>query len=282
MNLLLDTHQHLLFSDKFVYCWTASLPELADKCFDPREYAKLVGQLDYKAIFMECAVADNDYQEETRYVSELVKRKEGNLLGVIASCRPESSGFDAWLEECSSLPVLGFRRILHVVDDKMSQSTGFIANVVKIGQQGYNFDICMRADQLGLAHILASKCPQTSFVLDHCGVPDIEGGGDFKQWQAGIARLAELDNIVCKLSGVMAYCEPGSATFATIKPYLENCLEQFGPTRVVWGSDWPVVNIRADLSTWLQVFEEFLSTLSEQEQEQICWRNANRIYKLAI
>ncbi len=162
----------------------------------------------------------------------------------------------------------------------MSQSETFRANIRRIGAQGRPFDICMLARQLPLAADLARACPDTRFVLDHCGVPDIAGGA-FDSWRAEIEYLAEIDNIAAvKVSGISAYAVAGTASFDTLTPWMDVVLEAFGPLRLVWGSDWPVVNLGSDMKSWIDTSTRWLSQLTDTEQAQVAHQNAIRIWKL--
>jgi len=245
--------------------------------FTPEDYQAQVKGLGIGGtIFMECGVDDADHQAEARYVATRVGRD--GILGQIASCRPETEeGFDEWLEECGGLHVRGFRRILHVVPDEMSQTATFRRNLKKIGRKGLPFDMCFLARQLPIAEALARACDGQALVLDHCGVPDIAGGA-FDGWAKGIDRLAALPHVRVKLSGISAYCAPGAASAETLKPWVDHVIDRFGAGRVVWGSDWPVVLLGSGLAPWIEITRELLSSLSPDEQATIASRNARRIY----
>jgi predicted TIM-barrel fold metal-dependent hydrolase len=280
MMSLIDTHLHLIWRDRFGYGWTNGIPALAEGDFTPADARRLCGDRVQGAIFMEVGVDDADYQAEARYVATLVR--SGELLGQIASCRPETdAGFADWIAECEGLGVVGFRRILHVVPDDLSQSETFRANIRRIGAAGKPFDICMLARQLPLAGELARACPETAFVLDHCGVPDIAGGA-FNSWWAEIAALSRIDNIVAvKISGISAYASAGTANFDTLAPWMDAVLDAFGPDRLVWGSDWPVVNLGAGLQNWIDVTMQWLGPLGDEDAGRIAAGNARRIWRLA-
>jgi predicted TIM-barrel fold metal-dependent hydrolase len=277
---LIDTHLHLIYRDRLGYGWTGDVPALSRGDFTIADHADLTrGAGIVGSLFMETGVDDPDYQAETRFVAGLVG--QGGLLGQIASCRPETdAGFDAWLDECAGFHVKGFRRILHVVPDALSQSDSFRRNLRKIGARGLTFDICMRADQLSLARDLARVCDDQVLVLDHCGVPDIKGGA-FARWADGIAALAELPHVVVKLSGVAAYCAPGTVTATTLRPWCNHIIDCFSPARIVWGSDWPVVNTTSDLPTWIAITQSLLEGLSETERSAIGTGNARTVYRLS-
>lgn len=279
MVRLLDTHQHLVYPDVAGYGWTADIPPLADKAFPLERYQELTQSADMAGtLFMETGVDDADYQAETRFVADLANDAKSGILGVIASCRPEEdAGFAEWLDECGELGVVGFRRILHVMPDELSTTQTFRANVRRIGESGKPFDLCMLPRQLTLGAELVRACDNTTFVLNHCGVPDI-AGGRLGPWRADIATLAEAPNVVCKLSGILAYCAPGNANETTIRPVVDHVLDVFGPDRMVWGSDWPVVDLANGLPDWLDVTESILGALSADEAAAVGHRNAERIY----
>ena len=277
---LIDTHQHLIYRASICYGWTAGLPALANGDFTLADYHRLTaGQGVIASVFMETGVDDADYRAEARMVAGLAS-PPSRILGLIASCRPETDdGFTDWLEECDGLKVVGFRRILHEISDDVSQSATFRRNVRAIGASGRPFDLCFRADQLPLAVDLARACPDVQFVLDHCGVPDIAGGA-FAAWQSGINRVAAVPNVSCKLSGIAAYCAPGTATTATLRPWVDHILHAFTPARMIWGSDWPVVNLGTDLPGWIGMTRALLAGLSEGERQAIGVENARRVYRL--
>ena len=215
-------------------------------------------------------------------VAELAKAPESRLLGVIASCRPETDeGFADWLDEGPALGVVGYRRILHETSDEVSRTETFRANVRRIGARGLPFDMCFLARQLPIALELARACPDTPLVLDHCGVPDIAVGG-FVPWRDRISALAAMPNVHAKLSGVLAYCAPGRATLAEVRPYVEHVIAAFGPERCLWGSDWPVVDTRADLPTWIAAFRTVLAGYSEPEQAAMAHGTASRVYGVTL
>jgi predicted TIM-barrel fold metal-dependent hydrolase len=280
---LIDTHQHLIHPDRLGYAWAREAPELAGRAFPLEAYQELVaGKGIAGTIFMEVDVDEGQAAAEARLVAEIARRPGSGILGLIAACRPEyEAGFEEWLDEAPALGVVGYRRVLHVVPDGVSQSETFRANIRKVGARGLAFDMVFLARQLGLACELARACPETVLVLDHCGVPDI-AGGSFGPWRDGIRALAALPNIHAKISGVMAYCAPGGATLAAVRPYIEHVIDCFGPERCLWGSDWPVVDLRADLPTWIAAWREIEHGLSVDEAAAIGHRTASRVYRVTL
>jgi predicted TIM-barrel fold metal-dependent hydrolase len=280
---LLDTHQHLFYRDVAGYGWADPIPPLAKGDFTLADYAGLVKGLGVGgSLFMETGVDDADYQAETRFVHGLAQDPGTGVKGIIASIRPEDDdGFDAWLDETGAMGVAGYRRILHVMPDDLSQSDTFRRNVGKIGAADKVFDMCFLSRQLPIAAELAAACDNTRLVLNHCGVPDIAGGG-LDPWRADMTALAALPNVTCKLSGLMAYCAPDAMTAEAIAPYVDHVLEVFGPDRMVWGSDWPVVNLAKGLPEWIAVTREILAKLSDGEATAIANGTAQSVYRVSL
>ena len=283
MISLLDTHQHLVYREKASYGWTKDIPPLAEGNFTLDDYKTLTEGLGIGGtLFMETGVDDPDYQQETRFVKSLAENADNGMIGLISSIRPESDeGFETWLEETIAMGVVGYRRILHVMPDDTSQSDIFRKNVRKIGVSGKTFDICFLPGQLPVACELAKACENTKLILNHCGVPDIAGNG-LDPWRQDIKALAQIPNVICKLSGLMAYCAPGTSSLETIEPYVDHVLNCFGPNRMVWGSDWPVVNLAKGLPEWIAVTRKILGKLSADEASSIAYGTAQIVYKVKI
>ena len=280
---LLDTHQHLVYRNEANYSWTKDIPPLATEDFTVDSYLSLTKDMGIGGtLFMETGVDDPDYQKEAHFIKSLMDDTNNGIKGLILSIRPEENdNFDSWLEETLSMGVTGFRRILHVMPDDTSKSEVFRNNVKKIGNAGKPFDLCYLPTQLKIAIDFAKECDDMHLVLNHCGVPSI-ATGEIDQWGKDIKELSQLPNVICKLSGLMAYCAPGTSSLETIKPYVDHVLNCFGADRIVWGSDWPVVNLGKGIQEWIKVTREILSNLSESEAQSIGYLNAQNIYKVNL
>ncbi len=118
--------------------------------------------------------------------------------------------------------------------------------------------------------------PDLEFVLDHCGKPRL-ATGEIAIWQRDVALLAEHPNIVCKLSGLVTEAAP-NWQIADLRQAVDHVRACFGPQRMLWGSDWPVVNLAGGYAKWLAAAETLLADLSPDERTDIFGGNAARIY----
>lgn len=273
---IIDTHLHLVYQDRFTYPWLSGAPAInrqwtAEGYFAEAEKLGIEG-----ALHMEVDVAESDIVPETRFMTTVHPK----VIGAIAACRPESVDFPRQLDELAAIRgVRAFRRILHTSPDELSQSPLFAANLRLIGARDLTFDLCVRADQLlSVGRPLVAACPDLQFVLDHCGVPDI-AGGKFEAWRDAITEMAKAPNLVCKISGIIAYAGQ-SPTAKTLQPYFEHVVSSFGWDRVVWGSDHPVCTLTADLGKWVGITNELISGASASEKAKLLRENAIRVYRL--
>ncbi len=139
---------------------------------------------------------------------------------------------------------MGFRRILHVEPDELSQRTCFASNVRLLEKYELTFDLLRSREADSAGDELAAKCPAVQFILDHCGVPDIAAGA-IDPWRRHISEIAKLPNVACKISGVMAYCAPGQANLEAVRPYVEHCLSNSAGIALFGAATGPFARRRA-------------------------------------
>jgi len=273
---IIDTHLHLVERGRFRYPCLDSAPALDRdwplEAYRAQAYAAGIDT----ALFMEVDVAETDRAGETAWAAAL----PAPLVGVIAACRPEADSFAVELDRLVKNPaVRGLRRILHTSPDALGQSPLFAENLRRLAAHGLTFDLCVLARQLPIATALAAACPDVQFVLDHCGVPDVRARA-LDPWRADITALARLQNVACKVSGLIAYADPEHSSAEYLRPFVEHVIAKFGWDRVVWGSDWPVCTLTADLTRWVAATHELLAGTTLDEKAKLLHANATRFYRL--
>ncbi len=276
---LVDTHQHLWDLDCFPYSWCAGIAAL-HRSFRFSDYtAAAAGLPIQKTVFMECDVDEPHALAEARSIAALADH-EPLIRGIVASGRPERDGFRGHLEELARVPaVRGVRRVLHTQPDARSESRLFRENLRLLPEFGFTFDLCALARQLPQAIALVRACPRVSFILDHCGVPDVKGRA-FEPWRTHLAELAREPNVVCKISGLVAYADPVTWKVDDLRPWFDHVVNTFGWDRVVWGGDWPVCTLSAPLARWVAATHELSASASATERSAFYHANAERIYRV--
>lgn len=205
------------------------------------------------------------------------------MVGAVISGRPASDGFAAYLARYKDRPAIkGLRRVLHATETPRGHclEKRFIDGIRLLGRMGLSFDICMRAEELGDAVKLVDACPDTTFILDHCGNASVRAK-DLSGWKAEIGRIAERKNVACKVSGIVASAAPGPWTADDLAPIVNHVLERFGPDRVVFGGDWPVCTLAATYRQWVEALRRIVADRAAADRKKLFHDNAIRIYRLS-
>jgi predicted TIM-barrel fold metal-dependent hydrolase len=155
----------------------------------------------------------------------------------------------------------------------------FIRSVRLLGERGMSFDLCMRSGELLDGAKLIDACPDTRFILDHCGNANVQVK-ERAQWQRDMAAVAKRKQVMCKVSGIVASAKPGAWTADDLAPIINHTLEVFGPDRVMFGGDWPVCTLAATYRQWVEALKSIVRSRSEPEQRKLLHDNAVRFYGL--
>jgi L-fuconolactonase len=138
------------------------------------------------------------------------------------------------------------------------------------------FDALVLPRHLPRLSRVVSRHSDLTFVLDHCAKPRL-ATGEIAAWQRDIALLAQHPNIVCKLSGLVTEAAPDWRV-GDLRQAADHVVTCFGPQRLLWGSDWPVVDLAGGYATWFAAAESLLADLSLNEKAAVFGGNAARIY----
>jgi L-fucono-1,5-lactonase len=141
------------------------------------------------------------------------------------------------------------------------------------------FDALVRPRHLGNLRKLLDRHPALKLVIDHGAKPRI-AAGEREPWGSEMRTLARETAAWCKLSGFVT--EAGATwRVADLRPYADHLLESFGPERLIWGSDWPVVELAGGYERWWEATSELLRPLDQASRERVLGGNALRFYGIA-
>ena len=147
-----------------------------------------------------------------------------------------------------------------------------------IEDHGLVFEALVRPGHLPAIARIASAWRGLSIVIDHAAKPDI-AAAMWQPWADAIADIAAYPNVACKLSGLVTEAGP-DWTAATLQPYVGHLLTVFGCQRLLWGSDWPVLDLASDYAGWAATSDLLLAGLEEPERGAVFGGNAERVYRL--
>jgi L-fuconolactonase len=167
-------------------------------------------------------------------------------------------------------------------DNAYFENAAFQHGVAQLAASGLTYDILVFSDQLPAATALVDRYPEQRFVLDHCAKPPISRGEFAAEWARDIRSLGRRENASCKISGLITEVrDPGGEwDVELLRPYFDVVLEAFGPSRLMFGSDWPVSLLRSSYGQWVEACRSLTASLSAAERDEIHFGAARHFYRL--
>ena len=277
---IVDAHHHLWDLDVRDQPWTAGLPALR-RSFHLSDLEPLAAAAGVAATVLVQTIHAVDETPEMLALAET----SDLVAGVVGWTDVTAPTFGERLSEL--LSGTGGRRLVgirHQVQDLPDGAWLTEAETLRglrqLAPTGLAFDLIVRADQIPACVAAARAVPDLRFVLDHLGKPRI-AEGEREPWASDIRALAELPNVVCKLSGMVTEADVERWTVADLRPYSDLVLEAFGPERVMFGSDWPVSTLGASYPQVVETAMTLTSELTNEEREAVFGGTATKIYGLA-
>ncbi len=295
--LIIDTHQHLWDRSVINPPWVQGAPEVLRHDFVTADYVKANAGLNVKAIYMEVDVAQKDHVKEADDI--VAQCRAGNTPTIAATIggRPASDDFETYVKRYAGNGIVkGLRQVLHgdSTPAGFCLSPEFVRGVRTLGKHGLNFELTMRPTELQDGAKLIKECPDTRFVLDHCGNgdpkpfnpklgPGLKRSCTADEWKRGIdAVAASRTDVMCKISGIVAFVPPGKWHAEDLAPVVNHCLDTFGPDRVFFGGDWPVCLLGSPVRGWVDALKQIVSSRPASEQRKLWSGNAVKFYALKV
>jgi L-fuconolactonase len=270
----IDAHHHLWTLARGDYGWLT--PDLAP-IYRDFQLSDLAPHLSAVGIEGTILVQAAPTEGETMFLLDIAENAE-LVRGVVGWTDFDAADGVARIDALAARNLLvGLRPMMQDIgDDDWLLGPALAPLLAAMAQNGLIFDALVLPRHLPKLLRVIGSHPDLEFVLDHCGKPRL-ATGEIAIWQRDIALLAEHPNIVCKLSGLVTEAAP-DWQIADLRQAVDHVLACFGPQRMLWGSDWPVVNLAGGYAKWFAAAETLLADLSSDEKAGILGGNAARIY----
>lgn len=276
---MLDSHHHFW---QLAHGWHRWLtPQLAAiyRDFMPADLAPL---LQSHGVTGTVLVQAADCAEET----EFMRRVDADFVrGIVGWVDFDAADAPARVEQLAAAgKIVGVRPMIQDIEDPDWMLRPALAPVFRaVAEARIVFDALVKPPHLDNLYRLLERHPDLRVVIDHGGKPciraGVDGAGGLREWAPKMRQLAGHSQAACKLSGLLTEAEPGSEA-ADLQPYADVLLDAFGDSRLLWGSDWPVVCLAGGYGRWVKISRQLLSALPASEQQKIRAENAERQYNL--
>jgi len=273
----IDAHQHFWIFDPVRDNWINDDMEAIQRDFLPADLKPILQQNNIDG----CIAVQADQSEmQNSFLLELASENDF-IKGVVGWVDLRAKNIEERLDYYSQFSNLkGFRHVLQGEEDRaLMLKPEFMNGISKLKKYGFTYDILIYTDQLQYVPEFANAFPDQKFVIDHIAKPDIKNHkiGD---WAKQMRAIAELDNVWCKVSGMVTEADWKNWKPEDFEPYLDVVFEAFGVEKVMFGSDWPVCQVAASYSAMADIVKQYTSTLSLSEQSVFWGENAVNFYNI--
>jgi predicted TIM-barrel fold metal-dependent hydrolase len=228
-----------------------------------------------KVIHVQAALGSPDPVEETEWLEQMAERT-GVPTGIVAEAWLAKPDVEAQLERHAQFPRL--RGIRDFGEGEYLEDPAWERGYALLEQYGLVCCLDSEADRFAKARALAERNPGVTMCLDHCGVPLERTDSYFDHWRIELRNLAQAQNVVVKVSG-LAMRDP-AWTVESIRPWVLECIDAFGPSRVVFATNWPVDSLFSDYGDVVAAYRTILAEFARDEQAAMLAGNAERIFRI--
>ena len=274
----IDAHQHFWIYNSSEYGWIGHNMDMLKRNYTPEDLCSELIKAGYSG---SVAVHARQSVEETRWLLELAG-KHDFIRGVVGWA--DLSGEDDLRRQlddfCRNEKLVGLRHVIHDEPaDSFMLRDDFLKGISILKEYDLTFDLLLFPKHLPVAQLLVSLFPEQKFVLDHISKPLIRNKV-VSPWREDITRLAQNENVWCKLSGMVTEAESKSCDHEDFRPYLDVVFEAFGTERLMIGSDWPVCRLAGEYQDVVGIVEEYISGMSDGLRAGITGENCINFYGL--
>lgn len=270
----IDAHQHVWSLARGDYGWLTPALGPIYRDFVPDDLAPLLAAhgIDRTILVQAAPTA-----AETEFLLETA-RHTPFVAGVVGWSDFDARDAAERIAKLAGEPLLvGLRPMVHDIADPLwLERPGLDPAFAALGRHGLVFDALLRPAHIAPLLRRLERSPDMVCVVDHAAKPDLVSG-QLDDWRSGIAALAARPSVCCKLSGLVTEAAP-DWSIDSLRPVFDHLLACFGPDRLIWGSDWPVLTLRASYGRWVETVEDLLAPLDRSAQAAIMGGTASRIY----
>jgi L-fuconolactonase len=272
----IDGHVHLWRLAQGEYGWISDEMTALRRDFEPADVRPL---LDGAGIEGAVLVQAAPTVAETRFLLEHARAAPW-LVGVVGWLDMEAPDAPAVLAELAEDRHLrGIRPMIQDIADPDWVLRGALGPAFRaLIAHDLTFDALVLPHHLGNLLRLLERHPELRTVIDHGAKPRIADGAR-EPWASEMRRLARETGALCKLSGLATEAGPNWSD-DTLRPFVDVLIEAFGPERLIFGSDWPVLTLAGDYAGWHACARRLTAGLGEDAQGLVFGGNATRAYRL--
>jgi L-fuconolactonase len=270
-----DAHHHIWTIARGDYAWITPSQPVLDRDYDLADYRAIAPQGIAASVLVQAAPT----VAETRFLLDAARAAGDRVLAVVGWIDFEADdALDTLHDLAHDTRLRSIRPMVqNIADPDWLLRPRVQAVLAKLPLLDLAFDALVKPPQLPALVRMLERNPDLRVVIDHAAKPLIAAGVT-EPWTSLMRAAADHPHVHCKLSGLVTEAA-ADWTLDSLRPYVEHVVTCFGAGRLMWGSDWPVVELNGGMSRWWSATQALLGPLGPGGRAAILGGNARRFYR---
>jgi len=273
---MIDTHVHFWQFDPIRDAWIDDEMAILRQDYLPNTF---IAELKANQVQGCIAVQADQSITETEFLLDLA-RQNSFIKGIVGWIDLKNANLDEQLATYTKQSIIkGWRHIVQAEPTGFLLQQDFIEGIKSLKSYNYTYDILVKHHQLPEVIEFLNKVEDQPFIVDHCAKPDLKNR-DIEDWTKNIRIIAQQKHVFCKLSGLLTECDWANWDEKTIFNCLDVIFESFGPDRILFGSDWPVLLLASNYTNWINLLKKYTKDFTAIQKQAIFNGNAVKFYNI--
>ncbi|KJG34616.1 amidohydrolase [Photobacterium angustum] len=275
---IIDAHQHYWHYNPSEYDWIDDSMKVLQQDFLPSHYKEeMKGNNIHGSVVVQARQSD----QETKWLLDLADHNE-HILGIVGWIDLKSKNLEHQLKEYkASTKLKGFRHVIHdELDIDFMLDLQFINGLRLLNEYNYTYDLLIKSEHLENTIRLIEQLPKMKLVIDHIAKPNIKKK-EWDTWAINLKKIAkDYPHVYCKISGIVTEADWYNWKEEELIEYIKYVIDIFGPSRVMFGTDWPVCQVASKINKIIELCEKPIYKNNHNIQYKLFNENASLFYSL--
>ncbi|KJG03543.1 hypothetical protein UB33_12550 [Photobacterium angustum] len=275
---IIDAHQHYWHYNPSEYDWIDDSMKVLQQDFLPSHYKEeMKGNNIHGSVVVQARQSD----QETKWLLDLADHNE-HILGIVGWIDLKSKNLEHQLKEYkASTKLKGFRHVIHdELDIDFMLDLQFINGLRLLNEYNYTYDLLIKSEHLENTIRLIEQLPKMKLVIDHIAKPNIKKK-EWDTWAIHLKKIAkDYPHVYCKISGIVTEADWYNWKEEELIEYIKYVIDIFGPSRVMFGTDWPVCQVASKINKIIELCEKPIYKNNHNIQYKLFNENASLFYSL--
>ncbi|KJG40510.1 hypothetical protein UA32_01715 [Photobacterium angustum] len=275
---IIDAHQHYWHYNQSEYDWIDDSMKVLQQDFLPSHYKE---EMKDNNIYGSVVVQARQSDQETKWLLDLADHNE-HILGIVGWIDLKSKNLEHQLKEYkASTKLKGFRHVIHdELDIDFMLDLQFINGLRLLNEYNYTYDLLIKSEHLENTIRLIEQLPKMKLVIDHIAKPNIKKK-EWDTWAIYLKKIAkDYPHVYCKISGIVTEADWYNWKEEELIEYIKYVIDIFGPSRVMFGTDWPVCQVASKINKIIELCEKPIYKNNHNIQYKLFNENASLFYSL--